>query len=99
MSKPPTAKQRRRWARVVAIGCLVCGGPASIHHCRHACGLGQRNHDHVAPLCGEHHQYGAISRHGKGGKEFVELYGSDLSLHIETCLRLGETNHKGAETE
>lgn len=85
----PTAKQKKRWERVVALGCLCCRQRPSIHHCRHECGMGQRNHDHVAPLCPECHQHGKISRHGTP-KEFTELYGTDKDLHEETQKLLGE---------
>ncbi|HBA72306.1 MAG TPA: hypothetical protein DCZ63_09005 [Geobacter sp.] len=90
MKKAPTAAQKRRMARVVDLGCIICGRPAAIHHCRHACGMSQRRHDHIAGLCGDHHQHGPISRHGQGAKEFKEKYGDDRWLHEETCRRLGE---------
>ena len=88
MSKP-TAAQKRRWSQVAALGCLCCGGPANIHHCRHECGMGQKNHDHVAPLCKWCHQDGPVSRHGQGSKEFLAKY-PDRWLHEETRRRLGE---------
>lgn len=90
MSNNATAAQRRRWAKVAEMTCLVCGRPANIHHCRHECGMGQRNHDHVAPLCSLCHQHGNISRHGSGSNEFQALY-PDRWLHEETQRRLGET--------
>jgi len=90
MSKDPTAAQKRRMAKVAALPCFGCNGPANVHHCRHECGMGQRNHDHVAPLCKWCHQDGPISRHGTGSKEFKETVGSDKELHERTCRRLGE---------
>ena len=97
-----TAADRARWQRVVKLGCLACRqdfgpdadlGPACIHHCRHNCGLGQRKHDQVAPLCPTHHQHGPVSRHGEGAREFREKYGSDRELHEQTERLLGDTNH------
>lgn len=85
----PTAAQKRRWAQVAALGCLCCGGPANIHHCRHECGMGQRNHDHVAPLCKWCHQDGTVSRHGTPG-EFAMEWGTDKDLHERTMNMLGE---------
>lgn len=85
----PTAAQKRRWARVALLGCLVCGCPASIHHCRHECGMGQKNHDHVAPLCQQCHQDGPVSRHGQGSREFQGRW-PDRWLHEQTRIRLGE---------
>lgn len=85
----PTAAQRRRWAKVAALGCLICDRPAAIHHCRHNCGMGQRNNNEVAPLCGDCHQHGPLSRHGRGSKEFRERW-PDCWLHEETRKRLGE---------
>lgn len=91
MSKRPTKRQKDRFSRIVELGCLVpgCGGEANIHHCRHACGMGQRKHDHVAPLCKYHHQDGPFARH-KDPAKFVEFIGTDEDLHEKTCLMLGE---------
>lgn len=90
MSNNPTASQRRRWSRVASLGCLVCHGEANIHHCRHECGMGQRNHDHVAPLCKYCHQDGPVSRHGQGSNIFRAEYGDDRDLHEMTVAKLGE---------
>ena len=89
--KKPTAAQKRRFQRVVDLNCLICDGPAEIHHCRHECGGSQRNHDHIAPLCPYHHRIlgFTISRHGSP-KVFADLYGTDKELHEKTCKLLGE---------
>ena len=89
VANKPTAEQKRRFDRVAALGCLVCGGEANIHHCRFACGMGQRNHDHVAPLCKWHHQDGPSSRHGNP-RSFAMLNGGDRELHERTCELLGD---------
>jgi hypothetical protein len=89
MSKP-TAAQKRRMDAVAKLPCLVCGGmPVQIHHCRHECGLAQRNHDHIAPLCPECHQHGPESRHGNS-KAFAIQNGHDGFLHFCTMKLLGE---------
>jgi hypothetical protein len=43
--------------RVAAMGCLVCGSPATIHHVT-SDGFKRiaRSHKRVAPLCPVHHQ-------------------------------------------
>jgi hypothetical protein len=48
----------REWKdRVAALGCMVCGQPATLHHPRMGQGKGQRASDWlVVPLCREHHQ-------------------------------------------
>jgi len=57
MSKNATAAQRRRMGKIAELGCVICKGPASIHHVGAHMG-GGRNHDKVIPLCGSHHQTG-----------------------------------------
>lgn len=87
--KRPTAAQKRRMAKVAELGCLNCGRPANIHHCRHECGMGQRNHSHICALCRFCHQEGPKSRH-MNPKWFAENVGTDLELHLKTCKLLGE---------
>ena len=42
--------------RVAAIGCLICGSPAQLHHPREGQGKSQRASDWtVVPLCRAHH--------------------------------------------
>jgi 5-methylcytosine-specific restriction endonuclease McrA len=86
--KPPTASEKRHMARVAAMGCLVCGAPAQLHHvtARIEGGRIERRHDRVTPLCPKHHQI----QHGP--KESVEAlshrgfwleYGIDLLAESE----------------
>jgi len=87
----PTAAQKRRFYRVAQLPCLACGGwPTEVHHCRHECGMSQRNHDQIAPLCGGCHRASTFSRH-LDPKEFAERVGTDLELHEKTCELLGES--------
>lgn len=61
-SKDPTAKQRARWERIRALGCILtrlsiphaCGGRITIQHCFTG-GGGRKNHDLVVPLCEDYH--------------------------------------------
>ena len=62
--KPRLAKQPRHLDRVAAMGCLVCGGPAEVHHER--TGHRARDDSYVVPLCPLHHRDGAVGFHGLG---------------------------------
>jgi len=79
----PTAKDRRYFNAVVDLGCIICGGPAEIHHSRHGLGMGQRDHSRVIPLCPYHHRLSNTSRHLAPGR-FADLYGTDKELERKT---------------
>ena len=54
-----TAEDKRRFDRIAEMGCLVCGGPSTIHHVTGYAtkpGRFSRRHDRVVPLCPQHHQ-------------------------------------------
>ncbi len=76
----PNKAQRERWSKIADLGCLLCGGPAEIHHCFTGAG-GRKNHDKVIPLCPEHHR-------GKNGidgryiskKQWQAIYGTEQEL-------------------
>ena len=88
MSNNPTVEQRRRWSRIQALGCIICGAAASIHHCGTGAG-GRKNHDAVLPLCFKHHQNGTPedpSIH-PWRKRFEEKYGAENEL-LEKLERL-----------
>lgn len=83
----PTAKQRRTWNKIAALGCLPClldgieGTPAGISH---AHDHGYRDHDMIWSSCERHHLYqhavdGTPNRH-KNPIEFREKYGTDEEL-------------------
>jgi hypothetical protein len=73
--------------RVAALGCLIHGTPAVVHHIREQQGMGQRaGHFLTIPLCPECH-VGAFSIH-KTPREFQALYGDELDLLNETLHRL-----------
>lgn len=80
--KRPTAAERRHIARIAEMGCLVCGGPATVHHVT-SDGYKRitRSHLLVTPLCPVHHQI----QHGPresvealGHAGFAKAYGVDL---------------------
>ena len=49
--------ERKHLGKVAALGCIICGNDAEIHHIRTGMGLGQRNnHFNVIPLCHSHHR-------------------------------------------
>lgn len=92
-----TAAQKKRMARVSDLGCLACGcHPVEIHHCRHASGMGQRNHDHITALCPWHHRLGPDSRH-ENPRKFAELHGNDKVLHEETKALLRESTSENED--
>jgi hypothetical protein len=74
----PTAADKRHFARVVALGCIVCGSPAQIHHVKAGLGMGQRDHSKVLPLCLEHHTGNKGFHTNK--KMFEEINGTENEL-------------------
>lgn len=86
--KGPNAMERRHFDRVAQLGCLVCRGPATIHHvtARVEGGRIARSHKLVTPLCALHHQviFGpreSVEALGHGG--FFRTYGIDLLAEAE----------------
>lgn len=98
-----TAADRRYWSKVVARGCLVCGGPATIHHVTGGIHGGRvtRRHDRVVPLCALHHQIQhdpyindpqSVERLGHRG--FYEKHHIDLMAEAERIAK--EEGHEQA---
>lgn len=90
--KKPTKSQRERWNRVADLGCLICQGPATIHHLYTGAG-GRKDHDRVTPLCWEHH----VGREGIDGrvmskKQWQAEYMTEIELEAMTKQLLGETD-------
>ena len=90
--KPPTKADRERFNRIAALGCLVCGGAATIHHVTASIHGGRltRRHDRVVPLCPMHHQavfdpYAnrPVSVERLGHRGFWKLHGIDLLAEAE----------------
>jgi len=87
MKKSKTAAEKRYHDKVAALGCLICGSPANVHHIREDMGASMRSsHYLVIPLCREHHQ-GEFSIHNSP-REFKNIYGSELELLADTIGRL-----------
>lgn len=97
--KRPTAADRAHFDRIVAMGCLVCGRAATVHHVTGSIHGGRltRRHDRVVPLCPLHHQIQhdpyandpqSVERLGHRG--FWKKYGIDLLAEAE---RLSEETH------
>ena len=82
---------------VAALGCLVCGAEAEIHHLkrnpitgRHL-GMGQRaSHFHVIPLCPLHHRQGGygVAYHA-GARHWESIHGEEVDLWRYVQRRLG----------
>lgn len=85
-----TAAEKRHLSRVAAIGCIICGGPAEIHHPRFAAGMSQRASNWLAiPLCPEHHRQGEFGHAVHNGQEtFERNYGREVELLAETIRRM-----------
>lgn len=79
----PTADQQHYHDKIRALGCIICGRPAAIHHIREGLGMGQAvNHWKIIPLCYDHHQSeenGCISIHGTP-LLFIETFGTATEL-------------------
>ena len=78
--KAATAKQKRHFQRLVELGCIICRGPAQIHHIGTHMG-GGRDHDRVIPLCHLHHtggEYG-VAIHASKAK-FESIFGTEEEL-------------------
>jgi hypothetical protein len=89
--KGPSAAEKRHWDRIAALGCLVCGGPATIHHVTASIHGGRitRSHQLVTPLCCVHHQAVfdsasmPVSVEMLGHRGFYMEHGIDLMAEAE----------------
>lgn len=72
--------------KVASLGCLICHGPATIHHCGTYMG-GGRDHMKVLPLCWHHH-LGPEGIDGKhmGKRVWEAKYGTEEELLAKTNL-------------
>lgn len=57
-SDAPNAEERRHFARIGQLPCLVCGAGSTIHHVTAKIEGGRitRSHKRIVPLCPVHHQ-------------------------------------------
>ena len=80
--KRASASEKRHYSRVAALGCLVCGAQATIHHVTSDGNQRiARSNKRVVPLCAPHHQIqhgpqGSVEALGHAG--FTNVYGIDL---------------------
>ncbi len=76
-------------AAVRGLGCVICGAPASAHHSRAGCGMGQKAGDHHAyPLCRNHHQDGTDAVHRLGRRAWEQRFGLESTFIALTLTRL-----------
>lgn len=82
---------------VARMGCLVCGGPATIHHVTgdsYVMGRLPRREDRIVPLCPMHHQAvhdpyanAPVSVERLGHRGFYRKHGIDLLGEAERLWR------------
>jgi hypothetical protein len=78
--KQRTKAEKAHHEAVAALGCVVCGGPAEVHHLKHDPITGQhmtrRVHRYVIPLCPMHHRQGGcgVAFHA-GSNRWQSIYG------------------------
>lgn len=98
--KAKSAAMKRFHGEVAAMGCCVCGGPATVHHVRatiHGKGI-SKDDRLVIPLCPPHHQKvydpkasDPISIEGLSHPGFYAKYKIDpLALALSLFERLGQ---------
>jgi hypothetical protein len=92
VERVPLADEKRHMDRVAALGCLLCGQPAQLHHVREGQGMSQRASNFlVVPLCEPHHT-GSAGLHGLGSRGFERRYRMDeMDLLAIVIARLGHT--------
>lgn len=98
--RPPTAAQKRWHSWLIDKGCVICGGPAELHHpvgstARHKGEwIGQ---DFVIALAYQYHRHGPFSRHGSP-KGFASLVpGAITALDAEKKLFYGPACEYGID--
>jgi hypothetical protein len=80
-SRTPTKAEQEHMDAVRALGCIICYGPASIHHCDTGQG-GRKDHMKALPLCHWHHQ-GEEGIHTLGRKRWSARFGTEQELMIK----------------
>jgi len=85
----PTAAERRHMGRVAALGCIITGEEAEVHHIRVGCGTSQRSSPYLTiPLSPDLHR-GSLSIHNSK-RQFESIYGDELDLLALTIKKLME---------
>ena len=86
--KPATDGERDHMSAVAALGCIISGQPAEVHH---IAGHGVRaSHYETIPLSAWHHRNGPIGEAVHSGRRSFEArYGTERELLAKTNRRLG----------
>lgn len=89
--KRTTKAEKLHMNKVAALGCIICKGPATIHHTGCYIG-GGRNHMKVIPLCEKHHLFGPDAIDGKiiSKRQWEAKYGTEEDLLTTTHQKLKE---------
>lgn len=92
-----TAAEKRHMERVAAMGCLVCGSVATVHHVTASIHGGRisRSHKRTVPLCPRHHQhdYGLSSVERLSHAGFFRVHGIDLLAEADRLWAESEAIH------
>lgn len=76
-----TKDEKNHMGRVQALGCMICGSNAQVHHIRTGQGLKRASHYETIPLCPVHHTtggYGVAIHAGK--KEWEKRFGLEIDF-------------------
>ena len=75
---------------VADMGCIICHGPAEIHHLREGQGMKRASHFEVIPLCPMHRRTGGHGIAFHAGKETWQAkHGNETDLHHQMMTELG----------
>ncbi len=89
MSRTTTAADRRHMGRVAALGCVICGSPAEVHHITGAGMALRAKHTETIPLCPLHHRTGGIGVAVHAGtKTWEAVHGTQRELLARVNERL-----------
>ena len=91
------SEERRHIRRVIALGCIVCGAPAELHHIRSlAAGSGtglKVTHFETIGLCPSHHRTGGYGIAFHAGPEIWEkTFGRQEDLLAQILKELSLSN-------
>ena len=89
--KKPTKADKQWYAKIVELGCIICGCPCEVHHLTGA-GMGMKSdNQNSIGLCPPHHRLGNFGECVHNGvKTFEKKYGTQQELLDKTLKLLGE---------
>lgn len=84
-------EKKEHYNAVASLGCVVCGQPADIHHCkRNPTFPAKRENRPVIPLCKYHHQDGGYGFAIHAGLETWERnFGTQEELMLQVWDKIG----------